>query len=249
MPRVDDRSSFPLFLGRHFSIHLEQRFEPFGVVFEAAADVDPFERFVVAIVRSAEEKPATPEGRIDRWQHRLLDLSLRNRLLNFKQTQQTLPFLCPDISGLEDLLAEGNKVRILSLPEENPQGDRDTQLHRQKTSQDLNLEFARQAMQRQELACPLSRAELDSRLTTLYRKVRNDLAEGGSNTLFLAVGFLKWKRNADDKTSFRAPLLLVPTKLTRKSAVSPFYLEHHEDEVRFNATLVQLLALPQNLWV
>jgi len=189
----------------------------------------------------AEEKPATPEGRIDRWQRRLLDLSLRNRLLNFKQTQQTLPFLCPDISRLEDLLAEGSKVRIVSLPEENPQGDRDAELHRQKTNQDLNLEFARQAMDRRELSCPLSSAELDSRLTTLYRKVRNDLAEGGSNTLFLAVGFLKWKRSADDKTSYRAPLLLVPAKLTRKSAVSPFYLEHHEDEVRFNATLVQLL--------
>lgn len=189
----------------------------------------------------AEEKPATPEGRIDRWQRKLLDLSLRNRLLNFKQTQQTVPFLCPDISRLEDLLAEGSKVRIVSLPEENPQGDRDAELHRQKTNQDLNLEFARQAMQRRELSCPLSSAELDSRLTTLYRKVRNDLAEGGSNTLFLAVGFLKWKRSADDKTSYRAPLLLVPTKLTRKSAVSPFYLEHHEDEVRFNATLVQLL--------
>ena len=36
---------------------------------------------------------------------------------------------------------------------------------------------------------PSNQDEMSSRLTTIYRKVRNDLAEGGTNTLFLAVGF------------------------------------------------------------
>jgi hypothetical protein len=111
----------------------------------------------------------------------------------------------------------------------------------------LNVEFARDALERNEVACPLSDQELSSRLTTIFRNVRNDLAEGGSNTLFLAVGFLRWtdkpgdtKKSSDSK-SYRAPLLLVPVKLTRKSALSPFQLTLHEDEVRFNATLIQLL--------
>src|SRR5262249_29970006 len=34
---------------------------------------------------------------------------------------------------------------------------------------------------------------------------------------------------------------LVPVKLTRRSASSPFYLSSHDDDVRFNATLIQLL--------
>ncbi|MCA8990283.1 MAG: ATP-binding protein, partial [Planctomycetaceae bacterium] len=33
----------------------------------------------------------------------------------------------------------------------------------------------------------------------------------------------------------------VPVKLTRRSAVSSYHLSLHEDEVRFNATLIQLL--------
>lgn len=188
-----------------------------------------------------EEKPSTPAGRIDRWQRKLLDLSLRNRLLNFKLNKQSVPILCPDASLLEDRLASGAKLRITSLPEQNPLGERDIELHRRQTTQDLDTEFARQSLQRDEISCPISSSDLQGRLTTLYRNVRNDLAEGGSNTLFLAIGFLKWRQNAEDQRVFRAPLLLVPVKLNRSSAVSPYYLLHHEDDVRFNATLIQLL--------
>ena len=200
---------------------------------------------------SVEEKPTTASGRIDRWQRKLLDLSLRNRLLNFKDSKQVIPFVCPDISFLEDRLADQARVRIISLPEQNPIGDRDEKLHFQATGKDLNTEFALAALQRDELSSPLAVKDLDSRLIELYRRAQNDLAEGGSNTLFLAVGFLRWKRSADDMKSYRAPLLLVPVKLERKSASSRFYILHHEDEVRFNSTLLELLkkdfdlSLPQ----
>src|SRR5690606_7843232 len=98
----------------------------------------------------------------------------------------------------------------------------------------------RQALERNEVVCPLEKRDLELRLTALFRKARNDLAEGGSNTLFLAVGFLRWKQNATDEKTYKAPLLLIPVQLTRRSASSPFYLVSHEDDVRFNATLLQL---------
>ncbi len=188
-----------------------------------------------------DEKPTTSSGRIDRWQRKLLDLTLRNRLLNFRLTQQSIPIVCDDIAQLEDLLADDKRLRLISLPDQNPIGERDPELHRQKTNRDLDVEFARQALSRKEVSCVLTTDQLDKRLTTIYRAVRNDLAEGGSNTLFLAVGFLRWRQNASDKRTFRAPLLLIPVKLTRKSSQSPFYLRMHEDETRFNATLLQLL--------
>ncbi len=186
-------------------------------------------------------KPQTAAGRIDRWQRKLLDLSLRNRLLNFRPTKQTVPIVCPDVSRLEDRLADGAKMRLVSLKDENTVGERDAILHQQRTQKDLDLEFAREALGREEVACPVDSRDLDVRLTALFRKVKNDLSEGGSNTLYLAVGFLRWKQNASDERTYRAPLLLVPVKLLRRSVSSPFYLAHHEDEVRFNATLLQLL--------
>lgn len=189
----------------------------------------------------SEERPKTPAGRIDRWQRKLLDLSLRNRLLNFRPSRQTVPVLCPDVSRLEDRLADGARMRLVTLEDANPRGRRNAELHQRRTQKDLDWEFARNALGRDEVACPVDSRELDHRLTALYRKVRNDLAEGGSNTLYLAVGFLRWKQNPADEKTYRAPLLLVPVQLIRRSASSPFYLANHEDEVRFNATLLQLL--------
>ncbi|MCV9940420.1 DUF3320 domain-containing protein [Boseaceae bacterium BT-24-1] len=188
-----------------------------------------------------ELKPTTAAGRIDRWQKKLLDLTLRNRLLNFPDSKKTIPFLCTDVAYLEDRLAEGSAMRLISLPEHNPLGERDAALYREVRGQDLHRTFAADALGRGELASPLEAKNLEARLIDLHRQVRNDFAEGGANTLFLAVGFLRWKRKPSDERSYRAPLLLLPVKLDRRSASSQFSLRFHEDEPRFNATLLQFL--------
>jgi very-short-patch-repair endonuclease len=189
----------------------------------------------------AEEKPTTAAGRIDRWQKKLLDLTLRNRLLNFPDSRKTIPFLCTDVAYLEDRLATGAAIRVVSLPEQNPLGERDAALYRDVHGRDIQRSFAAEALLRDELPSPLDAKQMESRLVDLHRQVRNDFAEGGANTLFLAVGFLRWKKKPEDERSYRAPLLLVPVRLERRSASSRFTIRYHEDEPRFNATLLQFL--------
>ena len=196
---------------------------------------------------TTEVKPTTAAGRIDRWQKKLLDLTLRNRLLNFPDSKKTIPFLCTDVAHLEDRLANGAGIRIISLPEQNPLGERDAALYRDVHGRDLQRGFAAEALLRDELPSPLDGRQLEARLIDLHRQVRNDFAEGGANTLFLAVGFLRWKKKPEDERSYRAPLLLVPVKLDRRSASSRFTIRFHEDEPRFNATLLQFLDRDFNL--
>ena len=191
---------------------------------------------------SANEHPATSEGRIERWQRKLLDLSMRNRLLNFSDTKQTIPFVCSNVAALEDKLAEGKAMRVISLDDQNPTGTRDPDLFRRETGQNIHEEFTRQALERNEVCVSLPEHDMKARLTTLFRKAKSDMAEGGTNTLFLAVGFLRWKRMPEDTRTYRAPILLLPVSLTRKSALSSFYLRHYEDEVRINATLLEHLS-------
>lgn len=213
-----------------------------GVGDVAAAALPKIPDFGLLPGEYTDEEPTTPAGRVERWQRKLLDLSLRNRLLNFKLSKQSVPFLCPNISGLEDHLADGGRMRVVSLDEENPVGERDPELFRQQTGTDIQVEYATAAQERGEICVPLTATDMKGRLTTLFRKAKSDLAEGGTNTLFLAIGFLRWKKTQEDDRSYRAPLLLLPVKLTRKSAQSGFYLVHHEDEVRMNATLLQFLG-------
>jgi len=190
---------------------------------------------------TVEEKPTTAAGRIDRWQKKLLDLTLRNRLLNFPESKKTIPFMCTDVAYLEDRLAAGGAIRVISLPEQNPLGERDAALYRDVHGRDIQRGFAAEALLRDELTSPLDARQLEARLIDLHRQVRNDFAEGGANTLFLAVGFLRWKKKPQDERSYRAPLLLLPVRLERRSASSRFNIRFHEDEPRFNATLLQFL--------
>ncbi len=189
-----------------------------------------------------EEAPATPQGRIDRWQRKLLDLSLRNRLLNFRDTQGSLMLKCHDVPRLEDELTEGRAFRMVSLPDENPRLGRDPEQYRRETGEDIDARVIRDAFDRGELCSPIPGDQMRKRLIALYRKAKNDLSEGGTNTLFLAVGFLRWKQTETAKKDHRAPLLLVPVTLRRASASSPFTLVNQGDEVRFNLTLLEKLA-------
>ena len=197
----------------------------------------------------AEEQPHTAQGRLQRWQKKLLDLSLRNRLLNFSETKQTLSFICPDVPALEDALAEGKRFRVISLADENPVGNRDPDNYRQQTGRDIHADFSVAAFEKKQICTLVSGKDMKVRLTKLSRKARSDLAEGGTNTLFMAVGFLRWKKSETDTRIYRAPLLLIPIKLSRRSAQSDYYLSHHEDEVRFNQTLLQFLEQDFNLHV
>ena len=52
-----------------------------------------------------------PKDRLARWQRKLLDLSLRNNLLNFKEGKRALRLEVPDAGALEDLLATNETLK------------------------------------------------------------------------------------------------------------------------------------------
>ena len=215
-----------------------------------SAPLPPLPDFDLLPSGLVDENPTTPDGRIERWQRKLLDLSLRNRLLNFKNTKQMIPFQCSDVPNLEDRLANGEKMRVISLEDDDPVGVRDPAQYRRETGKDIHEEFIRAALDRGEVCVPqLSKQDMTARLTTLFRKAKSDMAEGGANTLFLAAGFLRWKRTPEDGRTYRAPLLLLPVELMRRSAQSDFQLRHHEDDVRINSTLLRFLEQDFNIRV
>ena len=204
----------------------------------APAALPPLPDFGLLPSEISDDAPDTPRDRVERWQRKLLDLSLRNRLLNYRDSKRTLPLRCPDVGALEDALTAGKKFRGFSLTDEDPVGNRTVSPEEaQRIEEDLVLD----AFGRRQLGVPLTEQEMNVRLLTLYRRARNDLQEGGTNTLFLAAGFLRWKKTEGDTRTYRAPLVLVPVRLERRSAQSPFYLSHHEDDPRFNLTLLELL--------
>ena len=145
-------------------------------------------------------KTVTGDARVRRWTQKLLDLSLRNRLLNVRDGKQFIPLFCRDVCTLEDRLAESETVQL-------EQGDPEDAF----------------------LASTLTVEETRKRLTALYRQAKTDLEEGGVNTLFLAVGFLKWRPTPRDEKFLRAPVLLIPVRLVRKT-LSDYRIARFDEE-------------------
>jgi hypothetical protein len=192
----------------------------------------------------AEPDPATlnPKDRLARWQRKLLDLSLRNNLLNSRSSKKALKLEAPDVGALEDVLSDGLALRILPRPDLMDGADPRSQvIHEGRERDDLRREHALDALKRREVFVSVSQEELEARLVELYRAARTTLQEGGANTLYLAMGFLSWTRDDKVGQKYRAPLILVPITLNRKSARSGFTLMLHDDGPRFNPTLIEML--------
>jgi very-short-patch-repair endonuclease len=206
---------------------------PVAEALEAAPALPGFD------VELAEETDAIHD-RVALWQRKLLNLTTSNRLLHVPDGSKVVRLVCPDAGRLEDRLAAGQKVRIVPMPDLAP-GGRDEKLYEAQTNKSLREQVATAALDRGEVPSLLPKDKLEAGLIDLYRKARSDIDEGGANTLFLALGFLKWKKKPEDERSYRAPLILLPVKLERKSALSGVVMTHHEDEPRFNLTLLELL--------
>ncbi|HEA52123.1 hypothetical protein LCGC14_0766000 [marine sediment metagenome] len=183
----------------------------------------------------------TPETRVDMWQRKLLDLTKRNPLLNVKSS--ALKLFCPDLGTLEDMLA-ADEIFSFVAAEETPLGDneRSTEAFRLSSGEDLHKEFAVQQLHNKTLIVNDTSKRKDTKLVELLRKAKNDLEEGGSNTLFLAIGMLRWKETPESEKSFRAPLILLPVKLERRSAQAKVKMRQLPDEESiFNLTLIEML--------
>ncbi len=211
--------------------------EDLEAVFEEAPDFPDYE-----IVQQAQTTPSEPQDRLDRWQRKLLDLSLRNSLLNFRTTKRAIKLFAPDPGRIEDMLSDGHVLKLLPHPDlMNGTDPRSQKIYEARTSEDVRRAHAVDALNRKEIMVSLPKDELDSRLVELYRFARANLQEGGANTLFLALGFLSWTRDEKDNKRFRAPLVLIPVTLQRSSVRSGFTLRIHDDEPRFNPTLIEML--------
>ena len=202
---------------------------------EAPTDLPDYD-----IAETAADLPETPEGRLERWQRKLLDLSLRNPLLNHRASRTNLEIICPEPSALEDTLADNAPISLTPVPGRAEEG-RDEALHQQRTGESFTEEYAREQLKNKVVFVDLPREELHERSVKLYRKAQTALQEGGANTLYLALGFLRWKRNERDNNHL-APLILLPVALERRFVgTGGVKLAAYDDEPRFNTTLLQML--------
>ena len=168
------------------------------------------------------------------WQRRLLDLSVKNNLLNFRYSKDAVHLLITDIGDLISRLGEGGQLTILA---------NQTKLANATYFGVTNEVRTLGELVRIELGSGIVRSyagdfALQETVSSLIRKGRASQEEVGANTLFLALGFLKWK-HSDEKEYKYAPIVLLPVTL-KKSKTHGIIVEAGED-FTVNNTLIEFL--------
>lgn len=181
------------------------------------------------------------DTRLDHWKRRLLDLSLRNTLLNYRPTKSTISILTAELSDLEDALADGNDFQIHPKPMDWEKDPRDKKIYQKRMYSDPQIQLLKAELSQRRLRTDLSEIELTNRLTQLYRTVRTSIEENGASTFFLALGTLIWYETDSSEKPRLAPLLLIPMEIVRKSVQTGYLIRESDSEPQLNITLIEKL--------
>ena len=168
------------------------------------------------------------------WERRLLDLSLKNNLLNFRYMHDCLHLLVTDLKTFFEKTED--KKLITVLPNQNKIEDA-TSFGMSRKVKTLS-ELVSMELNRQTVRSYADEAGLMETVQTLIRKGKSSREEVGANTIFLAVGFLKWKHGEDTEFKY-APIVLLPVNL-KKNKTQGVTMELGEDYA-VNTTLLEFL--------
>ncbi|MEQ8768567.1 MAG: DUF3320 domain-containing protein [Planctomycetota bacterium] len=189
------------------------------------------------------EPQESPASRIERWKERLLDLSLRNRLLNYSPSRgKTVQLAIPELALLEDLLSAGGALRFEPRIDvaEDPRAQ---ELQDARGASDHFAQQRRSLLERGRVLTAHEAKELERRLSEIARQARTEVEESGASTLYLAIGLLQWYESDTSDKERTAPILLYPVELIRGSAREPYRLKMRDDEPRLNDTLFEKLRI------
>lgn len=175
------------------------------------------------------------------WERKLLDLNLRNPLLNFRASGSAVQLLTPDLAILENKITEGKSYKLLTRPDEVVIKNPDARIFDVKDQRDVLDAIAQREFENERLRTFFTDTELEKNLKKLHRTAKVSIEENGANTLYLAIGFLKWYESEKSEKARLAPILLLPVDITRKLVDKTYTVKMRDEDAQINITLLEML--------
>jgi very-short-patch-repair endonuclease len=223
---------------------------------------------------------------IENWKRKLLDLTKRNRALNFRVNKVSTIVIVdeqpPEV--FRQLYIQGQSMRFKAAPgltgpdsgkpaskrsaessSRKPDSQAFSEILVQEPSTEPHLLDQSSAIFEDEEQdeglgldfVPYDPASLDKRYTDqwlqtasapdaldkslrrLDEQARLGIEEQGVNTLFLALGMLHYTESPDSEQVFKAPIVLLPVTVTRRSARSEYQVVATEEDPIVNPALAE----------
>lgn len=182
------------------------------------------------------------------WAELLLDTGKRNSLINYRDTKSsTVEILAPSSEVFFEKVKGESSFEVVDVEREDEEAfdSRDSP----DVKADIELEECDSDKQREELFAKY-RSKIKQNQVLPYsafskpykaiknidKKARQILDESGVNVAYVAFGFIHWTEDESSHLVFRAPILLLPVRLERKSSVDPYMMKSDGEDVIVNPT-------------
>ena len=215
--------------------------------YEVLAEEDMSHDSVPKELRPAQKLSLDNEQTKDKqWERRLLDLSMRNTLLNFSPKKAVLHCFASSADNLLDHLTQQEEMAFA------PATDEAKEIVKRKVYFNASAEVRglRDLIDLENKSGILrtysDEVTLAETVTRLIRKNKEAYEESGTKILYLALGFLKWYSREDGEEHY-APLVLLPVQLKRSKGGVGYSLVVSEDELSVNSTLLEFLKQEFNI--
>jgi len=212
---------------------------------------------------------------LDHTRRELLDLGLRNPLLNYRaNTKKTgklsprrIPIFGTPPEALYSFLVQSVNYTVF-LPQQGDESQtQEDSLYLEKPPLDSGETYLnpfvselikpvgkKVVKSEWELQTGLSSQNLEKELLEMFRTARTSREEQGTSNLYIAMGMLEWYEADSSDEPHLAPLLLLPVELERANVESKFRLRYGGEDLSHNPSLeaklkefgLSLPALPES---
>ncbi|MDM8557840.1 DUF4011 domain-containing protein [Candidatus Parabeggiatoa sp. HSG14] len=185
---------------------------------------------------------------------RLLDISKRNQLLNYKEKARTLHIVDTSLDHIfQKLVLDGKNIIFVPQPIHHVSQNQVINESGNNTLPSSVTQLPEKPKKFKEVTLQTVHNEevLEQRCKKLAREARTAIEETGNNLLYLAAGFLEWYEDTSSTTPVKAPLILMPVKLERvllpSSSIYDYVLSYRDEDIETNISLAEKLANDFNL--
>ena len=177
--------------------------------------------------------------KLDIWERKLLDFSLRNNFLNLSLRTKAVQFISFEVGTIEDYLQNGDEYCIMPMPDVDIKLTKDELLVRSGSALVMSKLIKNDIEKDKVLHTYLKNDESQRILRNIYRSSRVSIEETGSNSLYLAIGLLRWYEKKNSPKARYAPILLLPVEILYKRG--RYYIRKRDEDISLNITLMEYI--------
>jgi len=174
----------------------------------------------------------------------LLDLGMRNPLLNYKTPKaRGLQIVQEKSVAIYDILVKQNKAMTF-LGRPGKDDDEEILQIPELTAEELKDSYNDTRLQTSE-----TEQKLQTKILNTYYFARTSIEEQGVNILYLSLGMLNWFEKGNTEEMRTAPLVLIPVSLERSSASERFRLRYNGADIGANLSLQAKMMADFNITI